>query len=52
MKHLYIFDETNSNAAIYGVGTYINTLLLCLKNTQIRLTVFKLMSDFNDLNVI
>ncbi len=26
-RHLYIFNESNSNAGGYGVGTYINTLI-------------------------
>lgn len=45
MKHLYLFDETESNAALFGIGTYINNLIFALKDTNINITVFKLISD-------
>lgn len=45
MKHLYLFDEINSCGSIYGVATYINALINCLRNTKIKITVFKLMSE-------
>ncbi|MDR1581806.1 MAG: TIGR04157 family glycosyltransferase [Prevotellaceae bacterium] len=43
-KSLYIFNET-SRAAIYGIGTYINELTQCLKDTDININVVTLNSD-------
>jgi glycosyltransferase involved in cell wall biosynthesis len=45
MKHLYLFDETESNAALFGVGTYMKNLIFALKDTNIKITVFKLISN-------
>lgn len=45
MKYLYIFDETESNAALFGVGTYIKSLILALKDTDMEITIFKLISN-------
>ncbi|MDR1183018.1 MAG: TIGR04157 family glycosyltransferase [Bacteroidales bacterium] len=38
---LYIFNET-SRAAVYGIGTYINELVQCLKDENININVIKL----------
>ena len=39
MRHIYIFNEASSNAAKFGVGTYVNNLLLALKGEELKITV-------------
>lgn len=51
MKHIYLFDETDSKGAVYGVNTYIQALLLCLKNSGIRVTVCKLMANHPEVTI-
>lgn len=47
MKHLYLFDETSSNAAVYGVGTYIRMLVSSLKDLDMAITIVKILSDYD-----
>lgn len=49
MKHIYIFDETLSNAAVFGVGTYVKLLLNILNDIPLRITVVKLYSTSEEL---
>lgn len=44
MKQLFIINE-NSRSSIYGIGTYINQLILSLKNEAIDLNVINIFSD-------
>lgn len=45
MKQVYLIN-TNNRAAAYGVGTYINQIVMCLRQTDsLRLTVVELDSD-------
>jgi glycosyltransferase len=45
MKHIYLFDE-RSRASVYGIGTYISQLGICLDNMQdISLYIIRLRSD-------
>jgi glycosyltransferase len=49
--NLYIFNETK-RAAIYGIGTYINELMSCLKNaTNINLNIVKLNDESKEFGV-
>jgi len=45
MKHIYLFNETDSNAAVFGVGRYIEQLTNCLKKTSVKVTVVRLFSQ-------
>lgn len=51
MKRLYVFDESKSNASIFGVGTYVQTLISCIENSEIKVTVIKLFSDFKNVQI-
>lgn len=44
MRHIYIV-HTKSSASLYGIGTYIEQLLLCLKDNEIKISVVQLLSD-------
>ncbi|WP_294469992.1 TIGR04157 family glycosyltransferase [uncultured Bacteroides sp.] len=45
MKQVYLIN-TNNRAAAYGVGTYINQIVMCLRQADsLRLTVVELDSD-------
>ena len=45
MKHLYIFNNA-TRAAEYGIGTYINQMLCCLKEVpQLRITLVNLNTE-------
>lgn len=44
MKHCYIFDEP-CNAARYGIGTYIHTIIRIFQKNNFRITVVELFSD-------
>jgi glycosyltransferase len=49
--NLYVFNETK-RAAIYGIGTYINELTLCLKNaTNINLNIVKLNDESKEFTI-
>jgi glycosyltransferase len=51
MKHLYVFNEI-SQGALYGVGTYIRQLALCLKaEKEITLNVVNLHDDVKEFNI-
>lgn len=43
-KHIYLFN-TSSRAAIYGIGTYIEQLVTCLKNTHLKISVIESLSN-------
>lgn len=51
MKHIYLFNETESNAAVFGVGRYIEQLANCLKRSIVRVTVVRLFSQTEKVNV-
>lgn len=45
MKHIYIFNNA-TRAAEYGIGTYINQMLCCLKEVpQLRITLVNLNTE-------
>ena len=45
MKNIYLVN-TKSRAASYGIGTYINQVIMCLSQTaSLHLTVVELDSD-------
>lgn len=44
MKHIYLFNETDSNAAVFGIGRYIEQLTSCLKTTSAQVSVVRLFS--------
>jgi glycosyltransferase len=49
--NLYVFNET-SRAAIYGIGTYINELILCLKNVvNMNLNVVQLNDENKEFTI-
>jgi glycosyltransferase len=49
--NLYIFNET-SRAAVYGIGTYINELTLCLKDVpSINLNIVKLNDECKEFTI-
>jgi len=50
MINLYIFNEL-SNAAVYGIGTYIRELTEALKSSQMNVTVVHLRSDKQDMEI-
>lgn len=47
MKEVFIFNE-NSRAAVYGIGTYINQLVTCLKQENLKLNVVNLRCEQNE----
>jgi len=51
MKHLYLFNESKCNAAIFGVGTYVQTLVLCLQNSGVKMTIVQLFSDLDEVKI-
>ncbi|WP_106831603.1 TIGR04157 family glycosyltransferase [Parabacteroides pacaensis] len=50
-RKVYIFNGT-SRAANYGIGTYIDQLILCLKNTDIDFEVVYLYSKVKEVEVV
>lgn len=50
-RKVYIFNGT-SRAANYGIGTYINQLILCLKNTDIDFEVVYLHAKVKEVEVV
>jgi glycosyltransferase len=49
--NLYVFNET-SRAAVYGIGTYINELISCLKNVKnINLNIVKLNDENKEFTI-
>lgn len=52
-KHLYIFNESDSNAGGYGVGTYISTLIHCGINQLFeQITIVSVMTNASIVEVI
>lgn len=52
MKHIYLVN-TKSRAANYGIGTYINQVIMCLSQTaSLHLTVVELDSDEKEVTLV
>ena len=52
MKHIYLVN-TKSRAASYGIGTYINQVIMCLSQTaSLHLTVVELDSEEKEVTLV
>lgn len=48
--HIYIFD-TNGRASDYGIGTYIEVLLSCIKTRKVKVTLIKLYMPIPEMTI-
>ena len=50
-KQLYIFNNSSDKGSKYGIGTYIEQLILCLQNENFELSIVNIYSDVDFIQI-